>query len=255
MLVQIKQKFKHKIWNLDLHPDRPLLFIESRDELKAEAYFSAYNLNEKNWLFEEMLIVPNWWCSMAAMNDTVVYLHVFKDGANPEPDELIAFDFTLQQELWRKKGARFGQVFQEGIGIWLEAELVCVDYLNGKPLNLAPLIKETAAAVVNPVVYNPESTHYQTLGAFIKSRKDHDCTGHIEYAETSNCMALAYYVQDAGALANYLLLLNRSGEELLFETLGRNFVALGWNTFCMYKSWMIYVKDKSELNIININEK
>ncbi len=253
MLHLLNHTFKAKVWNFLCHPDEATIFIETRDESTATVTFSAINLRDNNFLFKEIAITEDWWCSMVATSGDVLLIHLFTQGRNPDPSAVLAFDFKRKKILWKSEEARFESSDHRYVNIWKAGQLLTLDLNTGDEKKSAFELDDLDAKVVYPLVYSVDNQYYPTLAAFIKSRKKHEPESHIEYLELPNHLMISYYTKDTEGLAGYLMLLNKNGEEQLFETLGRNFVALGWNAFFVYQAHVVFVKNKVELNIYRIS--
>jgi len=252
LLHLLNYTFSAKVWNVLVHPYDPILIIETRDDTTARVRYSVYDIVHNNFLCKEIAIVDDWWCSLVAVSDDVLLLHLFTDGRNPDPKALLAYNFISQKELWRSENARFDACKDTEVRIWKDGALLSIDLKNGNLIESPLQVYNNAQAVVYPMVYHTGTNYHTTLTAFIKSRKGHEVAGHIEYLETEEYVILSYYCKSDKGLANFLLMLDKNGEELLYETLGLNFVALGWNSFFVCYQSLVFVKDKSALNIYKI---
>jgi hypothetical protein len=249
LLHLLNHTFSAKVWNVLVHPIDPVLFIETRDDTSAQVRYSAYDILNNNFLLQEIAIIDDWWCSLVAVSDEVLLLHLFTDGRNPDPSALLAYNFKEQKELWRSENSRFEACKDTEVQIWKEGALQLIDLKTGNVIESPLHLYNNAQTVVYPVVYHAGTQYHSTLAAFIKSRKGHEAAGHIEYLELQEKIIMSYYFRSDKGLANFLLMLDKNGEELLYETLGLNFVALGWNSFFVCYQSLVFVKNKTELNI------
>jgi hypothetical protein len=252
LLQLLNHSFTAKVWNVLCHSNQTLLFIETRDEALAQVRYSAYDVMQSKFLFKEITVVDDWWCSLVAVSGDVMLMHLFADGRNPDPKGLLAFHFKFEKVLWSDENARFEASDETQLKVWKDGKRLMLNLMTGKLLENVVTLKENPPLVVNPMAYHSDGQYYSTLATFIKSRKGHQVEGHIEYLDYAEKLILSYHCKSEQGLANYLLIMDKNGEELLNQILGLNFVALGWNTFFIFSNCLVFVRNKMELNIYKL---
>jgi peptidoglycan/LPS O-acetylase OafA/YrhL len=94
--------------------------------------------------------------------------------------------------------------------------------------------------------YYQETTHFETVKAFLSVKYQISAISVIEYLEYRSLLFISCYVAGID-LANYLLVLNGDGEILLKEKIGGQLKGIGVDTFFILSGYLIFVKNGREL--------
>ncbi len=101
MRQALQHTFESTVWNILCHPQDDILFIETRSEANTEVRFSAFDINDNKFLWQDIAITDTWWCSLLAAAGNKIYLYEILDGHNPEPSLLIDIDIRRKKRLWQ----------------------------------------------------------------------------------------------------------------------------------------------------------
>lgn len=255
MRLLLKHTFPSKVWNLLCHPQRDILFIETRQEAGMNVVYSALDMKDNNFLWKEIAITANWWSGMVAANDNLLYLHEYPDGRNPDPSRLLAYDTDNQKIAWQKPDVRLDACGVQALVVFTKEGRNYLDKYSGEKIKIQEELTTIPGPVVYPQSYTEGGKYHATISAFLASRKGQEVKGHLEYLEYKSHVFISYYISVNERLANFLLVMNENGEEVLFETLASDFIALGWNTFFVCREKLIFIQNKSILHMYELEDK
>ena len=253
----LEQKFSHRftgtIWNMTPTPNANLLVLEVRDEENFIARFSAFDLEHNEFLWRNLELDEKWWVSLVTASDGLALLQTFQSSGNPERKDLIAIDLSRGQVKWKAQKFALYACGEEGfiLGYDSTQELMkaTVDARTGEVSigNWRSGVVNPAEVTKSPVTYAEGEDHFEQVKEFVQKRRNEHITRGVEYLELGDRILLSYYVANGEFLANYLLVTDNDGKELLHEKLGENLHGLGVHTFFALRDCVIFVKNKCEL--------
>jgi hypothetical protein len=249
-------KFSHHfpgvIWATLSVPKSDILIVEVRDDKNFTVQFSALDFDTHKFLWEGITLKEKWWIGLTAANKNTILFHTYVNQGNPDHKNLIAFNIFDKNVRWEIEEFSFFD--------WDETEIwgyKTKDDLIQSTVNIeSGIITErdwTTGGIgekndsVRPIQYFEGMPHFETVKKFIQQKTTHQPTKGAEYLEWKDWVMVSYYAEDAGSLANYLLVSSREGEVLLEVKLGEKLTGLGTDTFFMLSGCLFLVKNKSEL--------
>ncbi len=254
--VRQSHRFAGIIWNTLAHDRNERLFVEVRDSRKKTVSFSALNLRNNTWLWKDVGFEEPWWISMRAVEEDVLLLTVYSDAANPDKKSVIAYDVEKQRMIWWRNNFSVTNVtcaYVFGVdGKFPEKESV-LDLFTGE-LTLQSdfhLGDSQNFPVFRPFQYKEGTTHFDTVKHFLSVRRGIVPVGTIEYLEFGSLIIMSFFSMEDG-LANYLYVLDTSGEFLAEEKLGEGLQGVGLDTFYVFSGHLIFVRNKNELTSFKI---
>ena len=251
--------FNAPVWNIISHPERPVLFVETRNEADLRATFHALEMKHGKFLWRDLLLDESWWVGISGVLEDVLLFHTYQDGSSPEKKQLIGYDFQHKKELWRISGFSWSQ---QGKGVLLgsleeagERKPAMLHVRSGKieeiganaPLAIEPLSGDENIGIQYPFHYTEESEHYSTVAEFLKIYIKSHPVKALEYLEFKDLVAISYYLYQGEKLANFLLVMDTRQEIQLHEKLQEALDGVGMNTFFIMEEWLIYVKQKNQI--------
>jgi hypothetical protein len=236
------------VWNLVVHEQRKLLFIETRNE--PQVRFSAFNLSENRFLWKNLAFDEPWWITMTDAVENLLLFTVFTDKNNPGQKSLMAFDFDRKQIEWWKNNFSLSEVttqFVTGLDTTLGMKTSWLDLKTGQPVKEQPDLPPVRNfSVLKPLQYYPGSEHFNTVKTFLEAKFRIFPVSLIEYMEYESLLFISCYVDDHG-LANFLYVLNAEGEMLFTEKIDEGLKGIGIDTFFIFSGYVIFVKNKTLL--------
>jgi hypothetical protein len=254
-------KFSHHfsgtIWNTLTVSKNDILVIETRDDQKFQAKFSALDFKKNKFIWKNLLLKETWWIGMTAAHEKTLLLHTFVNKGNPDHKNLIAFDIFDQKIRWEVEEFSFFDWNDSEIqGYRTNDELVQAEIsidtgaLTEKEWVVAKS-KNDLEVTKRPVLYSEGTVHFETIKKFLGQKTGLQSSKAMEYLEYGELIIISAYIEENG-LANYLLVFDKEGVEQLREKLGENLQGLGVDTFFMLSGCLFLVKNKSELVVYSV---
>lgn len=253
---KLRLKFSHlfpgTIWTTLSVPKRDILIIEARDEKNFQVEFSALDFSINKFLWKGVTLKEKWWIGLTAANENTLLFHTYVNQGNPDHKNLIAFNIFDGNVRWEIEEFSFYDWDETEIwGYRTNDELtqVTVNIESGIVTErdwTARTLRENVDSI-RPIQYFEGMPYFETVKKFIQQKTAYQPTKGAEYLEWRDWVMISFYVDDAGSLANYLLVLNHDGEVLLEVKLGEKLAGLGTDTFFILSGCLFLVKNKSEL--------
>ncbi len=248
--------FEGNIWNMLTDPEARYLFLEIRHEKQHQVRFAALDLEHEKLLWKDLTFQEPWWVSMSATDGSTLVLHEYQDSQNPERKQYFAIDVATRQTIWQSDTFQVRQVRQGWLlGYDLQGEerrykLLAVKDDTEKPLpagEAAHLWTAENKKIQYPLHYTETQPYFDLIRQFVLRYTDTQPVGGCEYLEYRDIILISYYIRQAKALANYLLMTNKAGDLLLQERLAHHLTHQGWGTFFIAHEKLIIVQEKSQL--------
>jgi hypothetical protein len=235
---------------------KDLLIIETRDDQNFQVQFSALDFRRNEFIWSGLKLKESWWIGMTAANEKTLLFHTFINKGNPDHKNLIAYDIFGQKIRWEvEEFSFFDWSASEIQGYSTKDELTqaTIDMESGvvteKPWVNKSLVEQEGP--IKPVLYPEGVSHFETIKKFIQQKVQLNISKAVEYLEYEELIITSFYVEEEG-LANYLFVLDKSGEVVLKEKLGENLQGLGVDTFFILSGCLFLVKNKSELVVYSV---
>jgi hypothetical protein len=250
--IKFSYHFPGTIWATLAVPDKDILIIEVRDDVKFQVQFSAIDFRANEFLWKEIALKESWWIGLTAANNSTVLLHTYINKGNPDHKNLIALDIFSGSVRWEiEEFSFFDWGDGEIAGHLTRDELVQATIeintgtLKEKIWEVKTIPENTEP--IKPVRYFEGTPNFETVKKFMESRTNYHPTKGIEYLEWKDWIIVSLYTDEGGSLANYLLVLDKNGEVLLEVKLGEKLPGLGTDTFFMLSGCLFLIKNKKEL--------
>jgi hypothetical protein len=244
------QQLPGVIWKIVDDPRRAILYLEVRDVARKKVSFSAFHLGKKEWLFENQVFDEDWWISLVTAVSGRLVFTLYTDTQNPDKKSVIVFNIETKTIDWWK--SNFALSFAEekwlsGVDTKFGSKEVVLDLFTGFPVARDTLfVPGQNFDVIRPFQYTEGSEHFETVKSFLIARTDILPRFSVEYCEHAELIFVSAFTGEK-ELANYLLVFNSDGKTMLKETLGEDLKGIATDTFFLFKGFLIFVKNKSEL--------
>ncbi len=251
--------FSANIWNMLADHDAHYLYLELRNEEAHQVSFAAYHIAEKRMLWQGLSFDESWWIGMTAADRDVLVFHTYEDTENPEKKAYFAIRTDTRQLIWESKSLQVSGIKNNRIyGYEQNEEDKAYKYFaldNGSEKSLSNADASAALqsiAVENiyirhPFRYSEEDAYFETVRKFLLEYLNQKPLKGCEYLEHQQLIFISYYIKEASALANYLLVVDQEGALQLHEKLDDQLSQQGLGTFMIIRDQLIFIKGKREL--------
>lgn len=219
MIERITKTLPGVIWNVEVDATGTHLAMEVRNADEKTVSFSIFNLNKAEWLWESVEFEESWWLNLHSVTIDCVYLNYFKEENNPEAKKIIVVDIEQLE------------VINE------------LDVLK---------LEERNKLLLLPMHYKDKSKNFEDVADFVKQHNGHIIVNAVDYVQTTNTICISYYLYVEGKLANFLLIIDINGSELINEILEKQLEKAGMHTFFIVNDKLITFKNRNELIIFKL---
>jgi len=264
----IEYKPNKQIWRI-LITDAQSVVIEKRDMSDKQVYFDSFDLENREEIFTDLQLEEKYWLGIEKIYKGVIYFHLFEKPDMPGHKEIIAYDISKREILWRDEEHSYLFLYDDKVYCFKELfegrHFFALDFKTGE------LVEDlnTDAEKVN-LIYD-KSRHEEDHSAYIfpetipsKNEKiDSFLTdvksklaivGDVEYNVFKNTLLASYHTKETGNnMTNKFLAVNvDSGKEIFTETLSQNVDSFMVDSFFVYKNFLFLLKGKDEVVIYKI---
>lgn len=284
---KFKDKFIFKqngnIWRFYFNND----FIIAGETRNLESKeFTLYSLNykSKEIYFKDLSPKVGWWCNICGMNDKHFYMSRYKKPDLPIEKGIIALDLKNGSVLWENEDLKFffndddnvygikelfetkkiykldcisGDVIEEISG------LDGIQYLEREKMILSDLLYKDCKYTENLSIdlETKQKSFKKHIDNIIFKNK---IIGNFEYSEYDNLILYNYHFQkginikdrSSVILGNILEIYDKSDEKVVYkDVINESVPAPAPDSFFIKGNYLIYVKNKNELIIINLENK
>ncbi len=247
------------IWKMLPDETGKYLLIEYRNDTRRKVDFLCVDMKTKKILWQKTSLKELWWLGLKETTEGKIIIHGYKNSKSPEHKGIYVIDLFSGKLLWENKDLTH---VSSHPGYILAANddpdkpaLFKMDIQSGELIQTTEPGSEKNFSVPDyklPVLYTAESNHFMTIATFISQQLQMLSDLAIEYLEHHSYIIISFYTSEQNAVDNYIAVFDVEGNLLLQEKIGTGLKGIGQDTFFIYGSNLVYVKNKSELVIREI---
>ena len=246
----VSHQFKSPVWRLEIDSLKEIILVEVRDVANKKVSFSSINLSDGEVYFDGLEAEERWLTEIEAAYDGVLLLHNYESDLGPAHKGIIALDALTGKTLWNNFSSAFDHLTINGPLVYdtriQPRKLFVADIKTGATIRkYEPLIDlELANELALPALGSDEfllSLHLPVP----------PLENTIHYLEHNNLRIVSLHAITAGTLQQHLYIMD--SENIVFEDLlNTNIQKLQPESFLLYKDKLIYLKNQSQLKVLNI---
>jgi len=246
----INHQFRSTVWRLEIDPLTETIFVEIRDQADKKVSFAAINLTSGKVYFDDLQTEERWLTGIEAAYNGVLLIHNYQSEAGPTHKGLIAIDGQTGATLWNNYTNAFDHLSVNGPVIYdtrlQPAKLFLADIKSG--------------AIQRP--FEPSIDSEPETGIMLPDKVSSDFSkqlpiekesfgNEIDYLEYNNFRIVSLHTFADGILQQHLYIF--SDKQLVYEDLlNTDIQKLQPESFLMHRDRLIYLKDKSQLKVLNL---
>jgi hypothetical protein len=246
----INYQFKSTVWRLEIDAISETIFAEIRDQSDKKVCFSAINLDSGKLLFDGLQTEERWLTGIEAAYDGILLLHNYQSESGPAHKGLLAINSTTSETTWSNYTHAFDHLSINGPVIYdtrmQPPKLFLADIKNGatkRPYEPSIDIELdnhlTFPEIVSPVFLASLPIPVTPFG------------NTIHYLEHNNFRIVSLHTLAEGTLQQRLYIMDN--DEIVYEDLlNTDIQKLQPESFLMHKDHLIYLKNKSQLKVLNL---
>jgi hypothetical protein len=251
LLPYIKYQCNLPIWRLEIDEISNFIFLEIRDTANKQVTFTSIELTNGKANFEALGTPERWLTGIEAAYNGVLLIHNYQSENGPIHKGLTAIDGITGQVLWSNYTLALDQLSVNG-------PVVYNAQIQPKKLMLIEIKTGTAIRAYEPVIDPLLDNHIsaaQLLPASFLSTielpvKPYGNTVH--YMEHNNYRIVSLHTFLTEQLEQHLYIFDDEGNIVYRDLLQTGIQKLQPEAFVIHKNKLIYLKNRSELIILNL---
>ena len=246
ILPLISEQFDGVIWRMETDALTDTVFIESRNAGNRLVSFSALGLKSGTVFFKNLTVYEKWLTGIESAFDGVLLLHGYQNENSPVHRGLTAID-SAGHTLWSNYNYAFDHLTDKGPVVYnvqiQPKKLFVIDVRSGGYLETVTGFEpEPEKAVSYPEV---------APGTFRFDLPVVPVLNSIYYLKHNNFIIVSLHAVSNPGYNQYLYVLQNGGP-VFEDILNHDIQKLQPEAFILFKNYLIYIKNKSELKVLNL---
>lgn len=243
----IQHQFASVVWRLEIDSLSDTIFIEVRNQSDKQVSFSAIGLNNGKVYFDQLQTEERWLTGIETAYSGVLLLHNYQSEAGPNHKGIIAIDGSTGNNIWNNYTHAFDHLSVNGPVIYdtrlQPRKLLLADISTGQLLrSYEPVIDTEPVSYIRVPDMVPANLVQVPVAPYGNA---------IHYLEHNSLRIVSLHSLVEGTLEQRLYILDNNG--LVYEDLLNSGIQkLQPEAFLMHRDQLIYLKNKSELKILNL---
>lgn len=243
------ENFDGQVWRMEIDPVTATLFAEVRNESERKVSFASIDLENSKTNFKHLVTEEEWLTGMEIGYDGVLLLHQYQSAQSPAHKGLIAVDGRTGETLWSNFNYAFDYLSVNG-PLAFDTRIqphksFLFDLKTG-------VIFRSANNVLDAELINPIALPDLVNAAELSIRFPEVPFGNIvHYLEYNNYRIVSLHALREDKLVQALYILEHN-EVIFTDLLNTNIQKIQPEAFVLYQNHLVYLKNKSTLNVINL---
>lgn len=247
----ISHQFNSPVWRLEIDSQSDTILLEIRDQSEKKVCFSSISLKTGQVYFDGLQTEERWLTGIEAAYDGVLLLHTYQSESGPVHKGLVALEESTGKTLWGNFNLSFDYLSINGPIVYdarfQPRKLILADIQTGSMIRKhEPLID---LELLKELQFPHEMTDEFALSLHLPIMP---VENSVHYLEHYNLRIVSLHAITAGLLQQHLYIMNDTG--IVFEDLlSIGIQKLQPESFLLYKHYLIYLKNRSQLKILNLD--
>lgn len=241
----ISEQFAGVIWRLEIDELSDIICIETRDEEAKQVNFASISLKSGEVYFRDLATEERWLTGIETVYDGVLLLHNYLSQNGPLHKGLIAVDAITGETLWSNYTLAFETLTNEGPILYNTS-------IHPKQLYLTAIHTGSTTRVYEPVLNAALKTNIVAPDIMDPAEMKLPLAPYansVHYLGYNNYRIVSLHTIKAGTLQQWLFVMDDNGK-VYEDLLNTGIQKLQPESFILHKNRLIYIKNKSELNIV-----
>jgi len=242
--------FSAPVWRMVIDEQTDTLFTENRNTENKQVTFNAVNLINGNTPLNDFTLPERWLAGMEAADKGILLLHGFASDSSPVHKGITAVNASDSNILWTDYNNTFDHLTVNGPVVFdsriMPRKLYLADIQNGTKLGLYNQKTDFSVKsnIVYPDILRAEDVPFDLLPV--------SPFGNIvHYIGYNNYRIVSLHAQKAGNLMQLLYVWDDT-MTVYEDILNIQIQKLQPEAFILYKKHLIYLKNQTEIKVINL---
>ncbi|GAB2691107.1 hypothetical protein GCM10027037_12940 [Mucilaginibacter koreensis] len=249
--LHIAEHFDAPVWRMEVDSLTNMLFAELRDVTNRRVSFASINLDSAKTNFKNYKTEEAWLTGMESAYNGVLLIHYYETQQGPAHKGLAAIDGVSGELLWSNFSYGFDHLNTNGPVLY-DARLQPRKYF------LADVFSGTGSSAIDVKTDEPLENFIELPASLLASAVTELMTIQVEtYGNIVQCLdynsyrIVSLHTQWAGQLKQ-LLYIFENGKPVFEDFLNADIQKMQPEAFVLYKHQLIYLKNKTELKVLNL---
>ena len=250
LTTYISHQFNGIVWRMETDPITATLYAEIRNEQEKQVSFASVSLKSGNINFDHLLTQERWLTGIEAACNDILLLHTYQSASSPEHKGLIGINGITGQTLWHDYNQSFSHLSVKGPVIYdmrvQPRQFYIIDIKTGAIISTynPSIDKDVDNKLVLPAIVTADTANLVEL-----PEKPYGNIVHSVYCNGYRIVSL--HAQKNFGLTQSLYIFNK-GKQIFCDILNAAIQKLQPEAFVLHHHYLIYLKDRSKLNVINL---
>jgi hypothetical protein len=245
----ITHKFTGTIWRLEIDTITDTIVLEVRNEAEKQTSFSSLGLSTGKINFIDFTTPERWLTGMECVYDNVLLLHHYRHESGPEHKAIIAIDAQTGAEIWSNYSLAFDHLSINGPVVYntniLPKKLSVLEIHSGVTKSAYDTDSD------KPLENNIVIPHMVTADQLPGSLPAKPYGNFVHYHDHNKYRIVSLHTQKNGLLQQQLFI--TMGAEIIYsDFLNTGIQKLQPEAFVLHKNALIYIKNRTEINVLNL---
>ncbi|WP_184542202.1 DUF4905 domain-containing protein [Mucilaginibacter sp. FT3.2] len=251
LLPFIQHQCSAPIWRMEIDEPGHIIFLEIRNSQDKKVSFTAVDLTNGNINFEDIATPERWLTGIEAAYDGMLLVHNYQSESGPAHKGLIAIDGISGQTLWSNYTLGFDHLSVNG-------PVVYNVQIQPRKLVLAAIKTGLTLRAYQPVIDTEADNNIVAAQLLPVEFLEHlplpvvPYANTVHYIEYNNFRIVSLHTFLDEQLEQHLYILNHEGAVVYHDLLQCNIQKLQPEAFVVHKNKLIYLKNRSELIVLNL---
>jgi len=247
----ISHQFSSPVWRFEIDSLSDTVLLEIRDQSEKRVHFASVGLETGQVYFEGLETEERWLTGIEAAYDGVLLLHSYRSESGPAHKGLIAIDALTGKTRWSNFNLSFDYLSVNGPIVYdarfQPRKLILTDIKTGAPIRKYEALVDLE--LEKDLQFPEEMAEEFALSLHLPLKP---VENSLFYLEQYNLRIVSLHAIAEGALQQHLYVMNNTG--IVYEDLLNNGIQkLQPESFLLYKNKLIYLKNQSQLRVLNLN--
>ncbi|GAB2978785.1 hypothetical protein GCM10027049_12950 [Mucilaginibacter puniceus] len=249
LLPIINEQLNGIIWRIEIDGLSDTLFLEIRNTENREVSFASFDLRTGSINFKQLILTEKWLTGIEGAYDGVLLLHHFQSATSPVHKAIVAINGLNATTLWSNYTYGFDSLSVNGpiaSNIQIQPKkLFLVDIKKGTTLRP---YEPTLDTLLPNNITTPDVLPLSVLSTLITIEP---YGNSIHYLEYNKFRIVSLHSYKDGLLKQHLYVLDDAN--IIYEDiLNDDIQKLQPEAFIVYKNCLIYIKNRSQLKVLNL---
>lgn len=247
--------FENLIWKLIADKTNSFLAIELRDIENRKVTFDVLNIDNQQFINNNIDIQENWWVGMEALTNQFLILHFYDQQLYAHRKGIYCINLISKSLQWKLPRHTFVKNIDNIVYAELNEKDFQFDLLSGNEIIESNKIEsnEQYTSLELLKIFD-DDVYFVKIKQFVFQILKIEIHQLVEYLEYKNYILISFYTREvSGKLKNDFIIFDQENKKVIIhENLGIELSGVGTNTFCVLKNKLVLCKNKKDILIYEI---